>query len=81
MVENDPGFVTLVFELFTAARRNEEIRAEVAELYRRTREHVAELLEADEAPVADDDVVEDVDAQDLAGFDALARHHYVVGRG
>jgi AcrR family transcriptional regulator len=46
MVEHDPGFVTLVFELFTAAQRNEEIRAEVAELYRRTREHVAELLEA-----------------------------------
>src|SRR2546421_8919097 len=46
MVEHDPGFVTLVFELFTAAQRNEEIRTEVAELYRRTREHVAELLEA-----------------------------------
>src|SRR3979409_1581407 len=25
MVQNDPGFVTLVFELFTAARRNDEI--------------------------------------------------------
>jgi AcrR family transcriptional regulator len=46
MVEHDPGFVTLVFELFTAAQRNDDIRAEVAELYRRTREHVAELLEA-----------------------------------
>ena len=46
MVAHDPGFVTLVFELFTAAQRNEDIRAEVAELYRRTREHVAELLEA-----------------------------------
>jgi len=46
MVENDPGFVTLVFELFTAARRNDEIAAEVAGLYRRTREHVAGLLEA-----------------------------------
>jgi AcrR family transcriptional regulator len=44
MVEHDPRFVTLVFELFTAARRNEEIAIEVAELYRRTREHVAELL-------------------------------------
>ena len=49
MVEHDPGFVTLVFELFTAAQRNEEIRTEVAELYRRTREHVAELLEAKQA--------------------------------
>src|SRR2546421_5315680 len=46
MVENDPGFVTLVFELFTAARRNDEIAAEVAGLYRRTREHVAGLLDA-----------------------------------
>src|SRR5947207_3365880 len=46
MVEHDPGFVTLVFELFTAARRNDEIAAEVAGLYRRTREHVAGLLEA-----------------------------------
>jgi AcrR family transcriptional regulator len=46
MVEHDPGFVTLVFELFTAARRNDEIAAEVAELYRRSREHVAGLLEA-----------------------------------
>src|SRR2546421_5786443 len=49
LVENDPGFVTLVFELFTAARRNDEIATEVAELYRRTREHVAELLEAKQA--------------------------------
>ena len=46
MVAHDPGFVTLVFELFTAAQRNDEVRAEVAELYRRTREHVAKLLEA-----------------------------------
>ena len=45
LVAHEPGFVTLVFELFTAAQRNEEIRAEVAKLYRRTREHVAELLE------------------------------------
>jgi AcrR family transcriptional regulator len=49
MVENDPGFVTLVFELFTAARRNDEIATEVAELYRRTREQVGELLEAKQA--------------------------------
>ena len=40
----DPDFVTLVFELFTLSRRNEEIAAEFAELLRRTREHVAELL-------------------------------------
>lgn len=46
MVQRDPDFVTLVFELFTVARRNEEIGTEVAELTRRTRAHVAELLEA-----------------------------------
>jgi AcrR family transcriptional regulator len=46
LVENDPEFVTLWFELFTVARRNEEIGAEVAALTRRTRVHVAELLEA-----------------------------------
>jgi AcrR family transcriptional regulator len=45
LVENDPDFVTLWFELFTVARRNEEIGAEVAELTRRTRAHVADLLE------------------------------------
>jgi AcrR family transcriptional regulator len=49
MVHHDPGFVTLVFELFTAARRNDEVAAEVAELYRRTRAHVADLLEAKQA--------------------------------
>src|SRR3954463_6013452 len=42
--ENDPDFVTLWFELFTVARRNDESGAEVAELTRRTREHVSELL-------------------------------------
>lgn len=49
MVQHDPGFVTLLFELFTAAQRNEEVAAEVAELYRRSREHVAALLEAKQA--------------------------------
>jgi AcrR family transcriptional regulator len=46
VVENDPDFVTLWFELFTVSRRNEEIGAEVAELTRRSREHVAEVFEA-----------------------------------
>jgi AcrR family transcriptional regulator len=44
VVEHDPEFVSLWFELFTIARRNDEIGAEVAELTRRTREHVAEVL-------------------------------------
>ncbi|HVE69354.1 MAG TPA: TetR/AcrR family transcriptional regulator [Solirubrobacteraceae bacterium] len=46
LVEHQPEFITLWFELFTVARRNEEIGAEVAALTRRTRAHVAELLEA-----------------------------------
>jgi len=44
LVSDDPGFVVLHFELFTLARRNGEIAAEMAELGRRTRAHVAELL-------------------------------------
>ena len=44
LVENDPEFIALVFELFSAARRTPDLAAEVSELYRRTREHVADLL-------------------------------------
>jgi AcrR family transcriptional regulator len=44
LVRNDPAFMTLLFELFTLARRNEEIRAEFAELLRRQRTLVADLL-------------------------------------
>jgi AcrR family transcriptional regulator len=43
-VKEDPEFITVVFELFTLSRRNEEIAAEFAELLRRIREHVAGLL-------------------------------------
>jgi AcrR family transcriptional regulator len=49
LVVDDPAFITLVFELFTLSRRNEEIALEFAELLRRTREHVATLLEEKEA--------------------------------
>ena len=45
-VEHDPAFFALIFEIFTVARRNEEIAAEMAELMRRTREQLAELLAA-----------------------------------
>jgi AcrR family transcriptional regulator len=44
MVERDPEFITLLFELFTLSRRNPDIAAELAELLRRTRTHVAGLL-------------------------------------
>jgi AcrR family transcriptional regulator len=49
MVVDDPALITLVFELFTLSRRNEEIALEFAELLRRTREHVAALLAEKEA--------------------------------
>jgi AcrR family transcriptional regulator len=43
-VHADPDFVTLVFELFTLSRRNEDIAAEYAGLMRRMREQVGGLL-------------------------------------
>ena len=46
LVERDPGFVALMFELFTSGRRNPEIAAEFAELQRATRTRLAELLAA-----------------------------------
>ena len=48
-VVDDPAFITLIFELFSVSLRNEEIAAEFAELLRRTRDHVAELLARKEA--------------------------------
>ena len=46
LIERDPGFVALMFELFTTGRQNPEIAAEFAALQRATRTHVAELLAA-----------------------------------
>ncbi len=43
-IHDDPDFVTLLFELFTLSRRNEDIAAEFAVLMRRTREQVAAML-------------------------------------
>jgi AcrR family transcriptional regulator len=43
-VREDPDFVTLMFELFTLSRRNEDIAVEYAKLMRRTRGQVADLL-------------------------------------
>jgi len=48
-ITNDPGFWVLIFELFTAGRRNPEIEREVGELFARTRDHVAEILRAKES--------------------------------
>jgi AcrR family transcriptional regulator len=49
MVGEDPGFVIVFFELFTLSCRNEDIAAEFAELVRRVREQVSDLLRAKEA--------------------------------
>jgi AcrR family transcriptional regulator len=43
-IRQDPDFLTLVFELFTLSRRNEDIAVEYAELMRRTRKQVAAML-------------------------------------
>jgi hypothetical protein len=46
MSENEPGFFLILYELFSAGRRNHEIATEVGQLFDRTRSHVAEVLEA-----------------------------------
>jgi AcrR family transcriptional regulator len=45
-VHEEPEFVTLVFELFTLSRRNEDIAAEYAGLMQRMRGQVAAMLAA-----------------------------------
>jgi AcrR family transcriptional regulator len=49
VVRNDPGFVTLLFELFVLSRRHEDVAAEFSELLSRPRDQVAALLRAKEA--------------------------------
>jgi AcrR family transcriptional regulator len=48
MIDNEPAFFLLIYELFSAGRRNPEIQHEVGQLFDRTRSHVAEILEAKE---------------------------------
>lgn len=49
LIENEPAFYLLLYELFSAGRRNPEIQAEVGQLFGRTRSHVAKILVAKEA--------------------------------
>jgi AcrR family transcriptional regulator len=44
-IAESPEFFVILLELHTLARRNEEIAAELGELHRRVREHLAALLE------------------------------------
>jgi len=46
VLENEPGYFDLLFELFIAGRHNPEIRREVGEMFKRSRGHVVETLAA-----------------------------------
>jgi AcrR family transcriptional regulator len=48
VIENDPGFFLLLFELFSAGRRNPDIQREMGAMFERTRSHVGEILKAKE---------------------------------
>ncbi len=48
-LEDDPGSPAVVYEMLSASRHSEEIRLELAELYRTWRSHLAESLRAKEA--------------------------------
>jgi AcrR family transcriptional regulator len=47
-VGEDPASHALIYELFSVSRRNDEVREELAQLYRRVRGQVAEVLRAKE---------------------------------
>jgi AcrR family transcriptional regulator len=49
MIENEPAFFLLLYELFSAGRRNPDIRHEVGQLFDRTRSHVADILKQKES--------------------------------
>ena len=47
-IEDEPGTQAVIYEMLSASRRSDDIRAELAELYRRWRAHLAESLRAKE---------------------------------
>ncbi|MEA2331425.1 MAG: hypothetical protein QOH58_1563 [Thermoleophilaceae bacterium] len=47
-LEGEPGSPAVIYELLSASRHSDEIRAELAELYRRQRADLAELLRTKE---------------------------------
>src|SRR5690349_18923631 len=49
MIENEPAYFLLIYELFSAGRRNRDIQREVGQLFDRTRSHVAAVLDAKQA--------------------------------
>src|SRR4029077_4035040 len=48
LIENEPAFFLLLYELFSAGRLNPDIQHEVGQLFELTRSHVAEVLKAKE---------------------------------
>jgi AcrR family transcriptional regulator len=48
LIENEPDVFLLIFELFSAGRRNPDIQEEVGKLFANTRAHVADVLRAKE---------------------------------
>lgn len=74
LIQTDPGFVVLMYELFTLSRRNEEIAGEMAALCRQTRETLAASLAAkqDEGVVRLGDDADAVAGVLLALGDGLA---------
>jgi AcrR family transcriptional regulator len=48
-IGEDPAAQALIYEMFSASRRNEEIRCELGQLYRGVREQVAGILRAKES--------------------------------
>ena len=40
----DPASQAVIYEMFSASRHNEELRVEMAQLYKQTRDHIAEAL-------------------------------------
>src|SRR5215210_7024388 len=71
-LEVDPRSPTVVYEMLSASRHSEEIRQELAELYRTWRAHLAEALRAKEA--------EEVVSLD-AGAESVASVIFALGDG
>jgi AcrR family transcriptional regulator len=64
-VEDEEGSQAVVYELLSASRHSEEIRDELAELYRRWRAHLADALRAKESQGV---VRLEADAEDVASI-------------
>jgi AcrR family transcriptional regulator len=47
-IQGEPGSQAVIYEMLSASRRSDDIRAELAELYRRWRAHLAERLRVKE---------------------------------